>query len=73
MQLALVALPQLPLLLHWNVAEPLRQATVFETVALVPAAAGPTREEQPPPQLSVWRGQRGHTQSTDSVARGLVD
>ena len=72
-QLALVALPQLPLLLHWNVAEPVRQATVFETVALVPAAAGPTPEEQPPPQLSVWRGQRGHTQSTDSVAGGLVD
>ena len=72
-QLALVGLPQLPLLLHWNVADPVRQRALSETVTLVPAAAGPTSEEQPLPQLSVWRGQRGHTQSTDSVARGLVD
>ena len=73
MQLALVGLPQLPLLLHWNVADPVRQRALSETVTLVPAAAGPTQEEQLLPQLSVWRGQGEHTQSTDSVARGLVD
>ena len=58
MQLVLVALPQLPVLLHWNVADPLRQEAVSETVAAPPAAVVGTREEQLS-QLTLWLGQEG--------------
>lgn len=75
-QLALVALPQLPLLLHWNVADPLRQDAVSDRVTVVPAGVRPTPEEQLLPQDSVVFGQYGggmHAQDRDSLARGLVD
>ena len=73
-QLALVALPQLPLLLHWNVADPLRQDAASDTVTAVPAAVLPTPEEQLLPQDSVVPGQGStHVQDRDSLAGGLVD
>ena len=73
MQLALVALPQLPLLLHWNVADPLRQDAVSDRVTAVPAGVRPTPEEQLLPQDSVVSGQFSHVQDRGSLARGLVD
>lgn len=57
MQVALVGLPQVPSLLHGNVAEPLRQVAVFRADALLPARVWFTRSEQPLPQLSVAAGQ----------------
>ena len=57
-QVALEGLPQLPRQPHWNVADPVRQEAVFDTVALLPPGVAPTEPEQPLPQLSVVAGQR---------------
>jgi len=62
-QLVLVALPQLPSVPHWNVAEPVRQEAVSDTVTDVSASVGPTRDEQLP-QLTLWLGQGGSSQPT---------
>ena len=74
-QLALVGLPQLPLLLHWNVADPLRQDAASDRVTAVPGGVLPTTEEQLLPQDSVVLGQRStvHLQDRGSLAGGLVD
>ena len=56
-QLALVALPQLPAQPHRNVADPVRQLAVFDTVTLVPPGVALKEPEQPLPQRSVVAGQ----------------
>ena len=70
-QLTLEALPQLLPQLHWNVAEPLWQEAVFDTVALVPPGVAPAEPEQPLPHVSVVAGQRD-AQDCVSVALGLL-
>lgn len=74
-QLALVALPQLPAQLHGNVAEPVRQDAVFDAFALLPPEAALTGPEQlvfPLLQLSVVAEQLD-VQGRVSVGLGLLD